>query len=253
MAKNRQYIKYLLQLVIMISLCVLIFTSYKQLNRIKAAKKIESILNEVEKPNAELNSPSITINNDDKVYSTSPNLQKEWLDINNDYQGWLYIEGTNIDYPVVRALDNSYYLDRDFLKEKSELGAIFMDYRNIGNFNDTHTAIYGHFTWNGKMFADLHNYKDKNYILNNNIIKFNTLYGEKEFQIFSVYVDSATDYKLQFDFFDDLEYENYLINLKELSMYELPFELNTDKLLITLATCSYEIGNGRLIIHGIEK
>lgn len=253
MAKIRHYFKYILWTIIVLSLSILLFTGFKQLKRIESAKRIDNLSDLVEKPKVQLDIPNAIINSDEKIYSTSPNLQKEWLDINNDYQGWLSIEGTNVDYPVVRSIDNFYYLNRDFLKEKSELGAIFMDYRNIGNFNDKHTAIYGHFTWNGKMFADLHNYKDKSYINDKDTIKFNTLYGEKEFQIFSVYIDSATDYKLQFDFKDDLEYENYLLALNKLSMYELPFDLDGDKLLITLATCSYEIGNGRLIVHGIEK
>ena len=253
MANNRQILKYFLWTVIVVSLGVLLFATNKGLKRIESKKRIEDLSAIIEKPIAKIHPLIEEDPIDEKVYSIDSNPQKEWLDINGDYQGWLAIEGTNIDYPVVRAVDNFYYLDRDFLKEKSELGAIFMDYRNIGNFNDRHTAIYGHFTWNGQMFADLHKYKEEGFSKENPIITLNTLYGEKQFQIFSVYVDSAKDYKLKFQFGDDREYEDYLKDLQNMSIYELPFDLDPDKLLITLATCSYEIGDGRLILHGIEK
>lgn len=253
MAKNRQILKYFLWTVIVVSLGVLLFSTYIGLKRINAEKRIEEFSAKMEKPISKSEKPTEEDPIDDKVYSIDSNPQKQWLDINSDYQGWLSIEGTNIDYPVVRAVDNFYYLDRDFLKEKSELGAIFMDYRNVGNFNDRHSAIYGHFTWNGKMFADLHKYKEEDFAKQNSIITLNTLYGEKQFQIFSVYVDSAKDYRLKFQFLDDREYEDYLKDLQNMSIYDLSFDWDPDKLLITLATCSYEVGDGRLIVHGIEK
>ncbi len=254
MAKNRHFLKYLLWTIIIISSISLVFFGTKQIKRLNSEKILKEFSEKIEKPTVIKESSIIEDNNvEEKVYSIESNPQKEWLDVNQDYQGWLSIEGTNIDYPTVRAVDNYFYLDKDFLKNKNELGAIFMDYRNVGNFNDRHTAIYGHYTWNGKMFADLHNYKEEGFGKENNVIKFNTLYGEKEFQIFSVYVDSAEDYRLELDFKDDNEYQNYLEKLKDLSLYEIPADLSEDKLLLTLATCSYEIGNGRLIVHGIEK
>ncbi|MDY0236888.1 MAG: class B sortase [Gudongella sp.] len=250
MNKSNILFKYILWIIIFISLIVLVFAINREYKRNEASKRLYtiSILENNEKEDN-----SIVINEDNTKYSTKTNLQKTWLDINPDYQGWLQIENTNIDYPVVRAIDNYFYLDKDFLKEDSELGAIFMDYRNIGNFNDRHTAIYGHYTWTGKMFGDLHNYKEELFSNENRIIKFNSLFGEKEFEIFSVYVDSAEDYKLKFDFEDDIEYLEYLKSLNELSIHSFESNLDPDKLLLSLATCSYEVSNGRLIVHAIEK
>ncbi|NLC65700.1 MAG: class B sortase, partial [Clostridium sp.] len=194
-----------------------------------------------------------TIQKNKKIYSTIENPQKKWLNKNEDYEGWLVVEGTKINYPVVKSIDNSFYLDRDFEKEKNELGSIFMDYKNVGSFNDKHTTIYGHYTKSGVMFGDLHKYKDKEFSLSNNSISFDSLYSKKEFEIFSVYIDSADNYQLKFNFKDDIEYEDYLQMISEKSMHDLGGELDKDKLLLTLATCSYEVGNGRLIIHAIEK
>lgn len=252
MIKNKQFLKYILWIIIVLSSIVLVFASYKQFKRIEASNRLDEITS-IKKSIEDDSNIIVSENNSNTSYSIKSNDQKEWLDINPDYQGWLQIENTNIDYPVVRAIDNYFYLDRDFLKKKSELGAIFMDYRNIGNFNDRHTAIYGHYTWTGKMFGDLHKYKEELFSNENRIIKLNTLYGEKEFQIFSVYVDSAEEYKLKFDFKDDAEYKGYLKILSELSMHPFESNLNSEKLILTLATCSYEVGDGRLIVHAIEK
>lgn len=250
MNRKNQLLKHVLWVIIVSAFSILLFTSYKQIKRIEASKRLDEI-NLLSKDSNEYT--NLIINDDANVYSIESNSQKKWLDINPDYQGWLRIENTNIDYPVVRGQDNYFYLDRDFLKEKSELGAIFMDYRNIGNFNDKHTAIYGHYTWTGKMFGDLHNYKEASFSNENRIIKFNTIYGEKEFEIFSVYIDSAEDYKLSFNFKDDSNYTNYLQSLSEMSIHSFEWIPDPEKLLITLATCSYEVGDGRLIVHAIEK
>ena len=250
MNKNSIIFKFLLWLIIFISFLVLVFTTNRQLKRNEASNRIDAltILEEKEKKyKDQTNDDSLT------TYSTKTNPQKKWLDLNSDYQGWLKIENTNIDYPLVRARDNIFYLNKDFLKEESELGAIFMDYRNIGNFNDKHTAIYGHYTWTGKMFGDLHNYKEESFLNKNRIIDLKTLYGEKEFEIFSVYIDSAEDYELKINFTDDNDYLEYLQFLNSLSVHNFEFNPDSEKLLLTLATCSYEVGNGRLIVHAIEK
>lgn len=250
MNKNKTYLKYFLWLIIISSSLVLIFTSYKLYKRDMDSKRIDSISirTEIENENKD------TLEDKDPLYYTPiENEEKKWIDINQDYQGWLEIENTNISYPVVRGIDNYYYLDKDFSRKESELGAIFMDYRNLGNYNDKHTVIYGHYTWTGKMFADLHNYKDETFAKENNLIGFKGLYNKKDFEIFSVYIDSASDYELKLNFEEDKDYKDYLVKLEELSLHEFNVNLDPSKLLLTLATCSYEVGNGRLIVHAIEK
>ena len=268
MKTNSKLTKVFLSVIILSSSIVLIGASYKQIKRTKAEKNVailssdyydsqDSILYSLEKDNKPFeNVKENEITNKiikEDIYSITENPHKKWIDQNEDYEGWLTVKGTKIDYPVVKTLDNEFYLDKGFEKEKTDLGSIFMDYRNIGNFNDLHTIIYGHYTKSGVMFGDLHKYKDKDFSLSNSSITFNSLYSEKEFEIFSVYVDSADDYKLEYDFTGSDEYENYLNMLSEKSMHDLGKKINKDKLLLTLATCSYEIGNGRLIIHAIEK
>ena len=87
-------------------------------------------------------------------------IQKE---INEDICGWIRIDGTNIDYPVVIGKDNTEYLNNDYKKEYSITGSIFIDYRNDRNFQDDYTIIYGHNLKADLMFAEIKNYVDKSY------------------------------------------------------------------------------------------
>lgn len=251
MKKDNMILKYILWIIIISSSIVLILSSYGQIRRVQRSKRLDELINKEVYPANQIDK---TLSDNTEVKDSNPvNPHKKWIDVNTDYQGWLRIPGTRIDYPVVRGIDNTYYLDRDFFKEKSDAGSIFMDYRNIGNFKDQHTIIYGHYRNNGEMFADLHKYKEREFLMENNIISFNGIYDEKDFEIFSVYVDSADNYKLKNQFESSIEYENHLKDLSDLSMHQINFNPNAEKLMITVATCSYEIGNGRLIIHAIEK
>ena len=90
-----------------------------------------------------------------QTYIYQENINKKWLSINSDFMGWLQIPGSNIDYPFVRSKDNADYLKRDFYGNYSESGTLFMDYRNLGNFNDQHTLIYGHNMKNKSMFHEI--------------------------------------------------------------------------------------------------
>lgn len=184
-------------------------------------------------------------------YEYKPNQNSEYLTINSDYTGWITVAKTVIDYPIVRGSDNEFYLNRDIYKKSSDAGAIFMDYRNLGQFNDQHTIIYGHYMKNGTMFGGLHDYKEETYFNTHDKITVNGLYGEKTYTIFSAYIVSADDYKLEIDL-QDGDYENYVQTLMSNSMHKKDFIFSEDKALLTLATCSYETKNGRMIIHAFE-
>ena len=79
-------------------------------------------------------------------------------EINDDTIGWITIEGTSIDYPIVQASDNCYYLTHDCNCNESKYGSIFMDCHNAADFSDNHTILYGHNMENGSMFHDLNEY-----------------------------------------------------------------------------------------------
>lgn len=181
-----------------------------------------------------------------------PNDQGKYLEMNTDYVGWLKIEGTAIDYPVVRGNDNEIYLNTDFFGTFNDAGSIFMDYRNLAQFNDTHTAIYGHNMKDGSMFRDLNRYKDLSFFKTNPTIRLQGLYDEKTYRIFSVYVESANDYVLDFEY-NQQTYTEYLETIKKKSLHGSDLTFTGNERILTLITCSYEVDNGRTIVHAIEN
>lgn len=76
---------------------------------------------------------------------------------------WLYIPGTQVDYPLVQGADNDFYLDRDAYGNDSTAGAIFINFANSSDMSDAKTVIFGHNMADGSMFTDLHNYSSKEF------------------------------------------------------------------------------------------
>jgi sortase B len=185
------------------------------------------------------------------LYTYIENQSRQWLDINPDYLGWIRISGTNIDYPFVRSRDNQDYLKKDFNLNTSEAGTLFMDYRNLGNFNDLHAIIYGHNMKNKTMFQNLTLFRQAGFFKDHPWIEISGLYETKTYQVFSVYEVSADDYAFTLDF-KDQEYGDYLTGLQRLSLHPSGIELNPELQLLTLATCSYGVDNGRFVVHALE-
>lgn len=178
----------------------------------------------------------------------------------DDFVGWIKIEGTEIDAPLLQYTDNYFYLSHDIDKNPSDAGAIYIDYKNLGNFYDTHMAIYGHYMTNGTIFHDLHKFKSKDFYEAHPLIKISGLHETYTYEIFSVHIVSADDYYLYFDLTDEWLVE-YAKHFKRLSMYDKALQNpaileNPEQLrLITLVTCTYEFDNARLLIHAyrLEK
>jgi sortase B len=171
------------------------------------------------------------------------------LKINSDIIGWINIQDTVIDYPVLKTDNNEYYLTHDINHKESRNGAIFMDYRNKGDGTDRHTIIYGHNMRNNSMFKDLTKYKERDFFEQNNIIRFNTLFEEFEWEIFSVYVTDTNFYYIETDFHSDEKYMDFLNTIKGKSMFDKDIKLTKEDYLLTLSTCSYDFDDARFVVH----
>ncbi|MBQ0038243.1 MAG: class B sortase [Clostridiales bacterium] len=114
-------------------------------------------------------------------------------EINPDIVGWIYIEDTNINYPIAQGPDNSYYLSRMYNKQWDGCGCIFMDYLNSPDFSDSNSVIYGHHMKNGSMFHDLDGYKGQEFYETHKTAYLLT--PDKNYQIilFAGYVASLKD------------------------------------------------------------
>jgi len=119
---------------------------------------------------------------------------KEMLAINPDFIGWIEIEGTVIEYPVVQGEDNGHYIRRSFTGEDDDAGTIFMDWKNDGAFESFFAVLYGHNLRDGSMFSDLHKYRDEDFLEENPHIIIMTPEGETLiYSIFAVRLAQVTD------------------------------------------------------------
>lgn len=169
---------------------------------------------------------------------------------NSDTVAWLRILGTNINYPVVQALDNQYYLEHDINKYPTNVGWIFGDYRS--NFNDfgNNTIIYGHNLTNKTMFGSLPWTLRSSWYKNedNHFIKMNTVNAKVVWKVFAVYkIEPVTDY-LRTSFSSNSEYENWLHLMKKRSVYNFGEDVFVEDKILTLSTCD-DTGNKRVVLQ----
>jgi sortase B len=176
---------------------------------------------------------------DTKVYETLEYL-KPYYEENNDLVGWIKVNNTMVDYPVVYSGDNEYYLEHNFKKEKSKEGAIFLDFRcDIRDLSKTRNIIlYGHRMKDDTMFKTLLNYEDSRFFFNNSIIKFDLLHKECEWEVFAVFKTPVDFYYIETYFENDVKWMNFIQECYAKSMHPKYVEFEDDDIVLTLSTCT---------------
>lgn len=173
---------------------------------------------------------------------------KQLIKENEDTIGWLKIENTNIDYPVVKGKDNEFYLNHDFYGNKNSQGSIFMDFRNKIDLQDKHTIIYGHHMKNRTMFNDLNFYKDKEFFNKNRTFTLKSLYEEETYEIFSTHVYENDPYIIKTRFNND-EFKVFIDSIKEKAEHDVDIKIEEDDKILTLITCAYDFKDARYVVH----
>ena len=173
------------------------------------------------------------------------------LDVNDDIVGRISIDALDINYLVTQGLDNDYYLHMGYDRKENRSGAIFLDYRCNIDLNPLkgHYILYGHNMKNGSMFHNLMQYKDEKFYYNNRIIRFDTLYEDYEWEIFSAYVTDTSFYFIDTTFKDDADWLEFLHTVQDKSIYPTNTKLSADDVVLTLCTCTYEFDDARFVIH----
>lgn len=180
------------------------------------------------------------------------NLQ-ELYDINSDIIGWIKIDGTNINYPVMQnTKESEFYLRRNFYKDYSVYGTPFLDNSCDLNTSDNF-IIHGHHMMNNKMFGELENYKDKEYYENHKVIKFYTLDEIKEYEIIAafktaLYKKDTFKYYQCVNFSNENELNYFLDKCNDLNIYDTKIDAKKGDKFITLSTCEYSNKNSRLVV-----
>ena len=172
---------------------------------------------------------------------------------NPDCIGWIQIEGTVVDYPVMyHPSEESYYLHRDFYGDYSANGCLFLSELCNPDTSDN-LIIYGHHMNSGKMFAALDQYKDSAFYLEHPLISYDTLHGSETYQIFAVfctpvYTGSDFPYYTFTKAEDAADYREYMKAIKERALYDTGISAIFGDKLLTLSTCEYSQKNGRVVV-----
>lgn len=188
--------------------------------------------------------------NKEDIQENTINIE-ELYKINNDIVGWIKIENTGIDYPVMQTKESpNYYLRRNFYKQYSILGTPYMA-ENCNIKTSDNLIIYGHHINGNKLFGELEKYKSKEYYNTHKIIKFYTMQENAEYEIIAVFKTVAYTGFQYYKFYNaenEREFNTFVEKCKELSFYDTgKTALYGDKL-ITLSTCEYSNQNGRLVV-----
>ncbi len=175
---------------------------------------------------------------------------------NSDLIGWIKIEGTPLDYPVMQNEDDGeFYLHRNFRKEYEYSGLPFLDKKCDISGPSTNLIIYGHNMKSDSMFSCLTEYKDEEYFHEHPVIQFDTLSEESEYRIVAVILSKVyrkSDQTFKFYQFvqagTEEEFNEFIDNMKQLSLYDTGVDASYGDELLTLVTCSYHTDNGRLVV-----
>lgn len=170
--------------------------------------------------------------------------------INPDIVGWILIDGTNINYPVVQGRDNQYYLRHLFTGEYNASGCIFLDSWNTPDFTDQHSILYGHHMDNGTMFNGLMDYKEQSFFDAHPNALLLTPTGSYRIDFFAGYVANVRADAWQVDFRLD-GFATWLREAKEKSLFTSEVEPTAMDKVLTLSICSYEFDNARFVLHGL--
>ncbi len=169
---------------------------------------------------------------------------------NSDAVAYIKVENTNIDYIVVKGLNNEYYLNHNFNKKKNIAGWIYADYKNKFDGTDKNIVIYGHNIKDKSMFGSIPDMFKKEWYSNEANLNM-SLITEKDtftYHIFSMYTIEAEDYYIQTEFKDNNSYQEFLNTIKKRSFYNFKDEVNTKDSILTLSTCTPD-GKARMVVH----
>lgn len=177
------------------------------------------------------------------------------VEMNHDFFGWLSIEGTEIDYPVMYTPDETeYYLRRAFDGSYSGSGVLFLDGNCAADGN--YYLIYGHHMKNETMFGQLPRYANKDFWEDHPVIRLDTLYEQREYIVIAAFLSRIYDkneqgvfrYYEYFDLSDEAIFGEYVQQVKAAALYDTGITAEYGDELLVLSTCNYHTANGRFVV-----
>ena len=234
-------------LIIIVCVLYLCYTAYE-------AKRNETLYND--KPSSLVNKFNFSTDNEVNEF------REKFLAANQENQeviGWLSIDNTDISYPLLQTVDNSYYLTHNYKHETSNYGSIYL-HKNSALTNEfSNLVVYGHNMKDGsQMFSALLNYKNQDFYKDHKTIRITTADKEYVYTIFSVlksrvYQTHETNvfrYYSYIDLSSKDKFTEYISSCKKYQLYNTNISAVYGNQIISLVTCEYSQDNGRLVVIG---
>lgn len=266
-ADSRAKWQRVLALIVLAAACIAFFIfAFSQIKDAITARNLSRIRNKTSDIKTGTTAKNISsdeskITDSTVIYNedTKKNVLPEFDDLikkNPETVGWLKIEGTDIDFPVVQKdNDNQYYLSHSFDGNEDKNGSIFMDSRCSITKPTLNTIIYGHNMKSGMMFGKLSAFLKKDYYEKNRTIEFNTIYEKRKYEIIAVCLSEvAHENDSSFRYYDFIqpgtqgEWDQFHKYVAEKNIYGADIDMTNQDQLLTLSTCNDYMKDGRLFI-----
>ena len=174
---------------------------------------------------------------------------------NKSLIGWLKIDDTNIDYPVMQTVNNEYYLDHNYTQEYDKNGSLFLDKDCDIVHRNTNLIIYGHHMKSGKMFGNLNKYSSEEYCRKHSTIQFDTIYEKGTYEVMYVFrsriyneEEIVFKYYQFFDAASEQEFDSKMQEMAAISLYDTGVTASYGDELLTLSTCDSSEQDGRFVV-----
>lgn len=247
-------------LLLFIFIGIFIYSSFELVNWLidnNNTKKINNSIKtnvEIKEVDSDIKLINLPDNKKDEIYNFENEsfLEVDFenlLKINEDTVGYIKVNGTIIDYPIVKTVDNDFYLNHSFDKSKNKAGWIFLDYRSSLSSLDYNTIIYGHRRKDNSLFGSLKNVLDIDWFneISNHIIKISTPKYNYIWLIFSVYTVPDETYYIKTYFKTRDDYNEFINTILNRSIYKFNTYVNVKDKILTLSSCYGD--NERIVAH----
>ena len=218
---------------------------YEQLASLKGSDVLA--VNQVQKPNEfSLHKSALKLPYVLDEYKTLYEKNKKLI-------GWLKIDDTIIDYPVMQTSNNEYYLDHNFNQEYDKNGSLFLDCDCSIYPRSTNLIIYGHHMKSGQMFGQLQKYAKESYAEKHSVIQFDSIYEKATYQVMYVFRSQVyNEDDLVFKYYQFInaeeEFDSYMEEMEEMSLFDTGVTASYGDSLLTLSTCDHSQTDGRFVV-----
>lgn len=246
----------------LICLAVFLFSGYKLLDIFQDYREAEQLYDDTAGQYTTVAEKDPTMDFDAHAYLSQPPIEVDFTDIlkiNDDVIGWIYMEDTVVNYPVLQGENNFYYLDKTYYKKYLASGSIYLDSDNEPDLSDAHSIIYGHNMKNHTMFGDLSDFREEDYLAEHPYVDLILVDGTwMRYEICSLYRADVDDGTFRAPLNKESNFQPFLELMASKNMHAdaaedlgLPQVYPGDKVL-TLSTCTEDSADlERFVVHAV--